>query len=419
MQAEIIAIGDELTSGQRLDTNSRWISQQLGDIGVPVHFHTSVGDDLEKLVQAFRAAFDRSDYIFCTGGLGPTDDDLTREAIAAALGVQLQLDESSLEHIQSIFKKYQREMPERNRKQALLPLGSQPIPNPEGTAPGVMASFERDGKPPSRLFALPGIPAELHQMWAGTVQPALLSGRPQQIIRHRVLKCFGTGESQLESMLPNLIQRGRDPAVGITVHQATITLRVTTSAESIEACDEKMEPTIRTIRESLGTLVFGEEEDELQHSVVRLLRVTGHTLTTVELGTSGLIAHWLGELSEFTPCYRGGLVAHNAETLAQLLGQPAELVADLPSVSAEMAAWLAKTAQQTTGADYALATSAFPHRRPDQTDTPKFYAAVATPTGVQTHTIDFTGHSAILYPRAAKQTLNKLRLHLLEKNGSA
>lgn len=419
MQAEIIAIGDELTNGQRLDTNSRWLSQQLGDIGVPVQFHTSVGDDLEKLTLAFGIALERSDLVICTGGLGPTDDDLTREALAAAMEVELQLDEPSLQHIEALFRKHKREMPERNRKQALLPLGSQAIPNPEGTAPGVMATIEREGQRTCRLFALPGIPAELHQMWAQTVAPALLAGRPQQVIRHRVLKCFGTGESQLEAMLPDLIKRGRDPAVGITVHQATITLRVTTSGESIEECDRKMEPTIHTIYESLGTLVFGEEDEELQHAIIRLLRVTGHTLTTVELGTAGLIAHWLGELTEFTQAYRGGLVAHDPVTAATLLGQSGQAVADFSPVSAELAGWLAKTAQQVTQADYALATSAFPHRKPGETGTPQFYAAVATADGVQTHTIDFTGHSAILYPRAAKQTLNKLRLHLLEKNGDA
>src|SRR3954454_1463972 len=158
MRAEIIAIGDELTSGQRLDTNSQWISERLGEIGVPVAFHTTVGDDLENNIAVFRTAIDRAEIVISTGGLGPTADDLTRDAIAAAAGVELVQDAGALEHIQNLFARRKRAMPERNKLQAQFPRGSQVVPNPEGTAPGIDFTVPRPGRAPCRIFALPGAP---------------------------------------------------------------------------------------------------------------------------------------------------------------------------------------------------------------------------------------------------------------------
>ena len=240
MHAEIISIGDELTSGQRLDTNSQWLSTRLGELGVQVMYHTTVADDLEANVQVFRQAAQRADLIVATGGLGPTADDLTRDALAAVAGVELVLDEAALAHIESLFARRKRPMPERNRVQAMFPRGSRVIPNPAGTAPGIDIEMPRPGKSPARIFALPGVPAEMHEMWEQTVAPAIaaLMGKPR-VIRHKQIKCFGVGESDLEQMLPDMIRRGRDPQVGITVHGATITLRITASGDTAEACYER------------------------------------------------------------------------------------------------------------------------------------------------------------------------------------
>ena len=146
MRAEIISIGDELTSGQRLDTNSQWLSQRLGELGIPVVFHTTVADDLDANIEVFRTAIGRADIVVSTGGLGPTADDLTRDAIAAAAGVELVEDAAAMEHIKNLFARRKREMPERNKLQALFPRGSQVIPNPEGTAPGIDFTIPRPGK---------------------------------------------------------------------------------------------------------------------------------------------------------------------------------------------------------------------------------------------------------------------------------
>src|SRR5262245_42088566 len=155
MIAEIIAIGDELTSGQRLDTNSQWLSQRLGELGIPVAFHTTIGDDLETNIAAFRTAIGRADLVVATGGLGPTADDLTREAIAAAAGLELIEDTAALAHIRALFARRGRPMPERNVLQAQFPRGSGMVPNPHGTAPGIDLSIARECCPPCRVFALP------------------------------------------------------------------------------------------------------------------------------------------------------------------------------------------------------------------------------------------------------------------------
>ncbi len=291
MIAEIISIGDELSSGQRLDTNSQWLSLRLTDLGVRVVYHTTVADDLDANVRVFQAAIARADIVVSTGGLGPTADDLTREAIAAAAGVALELDEPSLIHIRSLFARHNREMPERNRLQAMFPVGARPIPNANGTAPGIDQTVARPDGGTARVFALPGVPAEMFEMYASWVAPAVAALRPEpRVIQHRRIKCFGAGESQVEQMLPDLIRRGRQPSVGITVHAATITLRITAEGRTAEECQTSMLPTVHTIHECLGNLVFGEEDDELEDAVVRLLAERGLTLSTAEIGTAGTLA---------------------------------------------------------------------------------------------------------------------------------
>ncbi len=175
MQAEVIAIGDELTSGQRLDTNSRWISRELALLGIPVVFHTTACDTIAAGVEALRAAVGRADVVIATGGLGPTADDLTREVLAAVVGVPLELVPEAVKAIRSRFARRGMPMPESNRRQAMLPQGSRLINNPTGTAPGIDLDCRRADGTRSRVFSLPGVPSEMHIMWRETVQPALLA----------------------------------------------------------------------------------------------------------------------------------------------------------------------------------------------------------------------------------------------------
>ena len=280
----------------------------------------------------------------------------------------------------------------------MFPRGAKPIFNPHGSAPGIDFTLVRPGRESSRIFALPGVPAEMKEMWGATVGPAIAAMQPEpRLIRHKQIKCFGVGESDLEAMLPDLIARQREPLVGITVSQATITLRVTASGRTPQECDAAMQPTIDTIHQCLGDLIFGYDDDELQHAVVRLLAKRQQTLTTLECGTGGLVAHWLSDVSGSEQVYRGGEVV-SRETFGE---------ADLERV--------ARCAQQTRHqlkADYALLVGPFP--AVTSSDPGKVALAVASADEVIPMGIPFTGHPDILKARIAKSGLNLLRLKLLK-----
>jgi len=414
LQAEVISIGDELTSGQRLDTNSQWLSERLGEIGIQVLYHTTVADDLEANVRVFQEAVRRADVVVASGGLGPTADDLTREVLARLTNTELVRDESVVEHIRGLFARFGREMPERNVLQAMFPAGSRVIPNPAGTAPGIALDVAREGKGPSRVFALPGVPAEMFQMWHATVAPELaaLTGGPR-LIRHQRIKCFGVSESELEQRLPDLIRRGRTPSVGITVSAATITLRITAAGATPEECAAAMAPTAATIRECLGTIVFGDEDDEMEHAVARLLTERGKTLATVEWGTGGLVADRLHDVCGENGNYLGGLVVPTQQALFRMLGVPEELIATHTAVSGEVAAAMASSCRERMGVDLALAVGGFPDVSGKGAEPKRLFVALASAAGVTVRSAPHFGHPEILKARAAKQALNLVRLTLL------
>lgn len=386
MRAEVIAIGDELTTGQRLDTNSQWLSERLTEMGLEVAFHTTVGDELADNIAAFRLASERADVVVATGGLGPTADDLTRDSLAAAVGVELVQDDAALAHIEQLFASRGRSMPERNRLQARFPRGATPIPNPNGTAPGIHLQIARQDGGVCHVFSLPGVPAEMVDMWQATVAPAIVAVQQSpRVIRHKRIKCFGVGESQLEAMLPaGLIERGREPRVGITVSGATITLRLTAAGATEADCFAAMEDTLRSIRESIGYMVFGEEEEELEHAVVRLLRERGKTVATTESATDGLIAGWLAAVDPERTAFVGGEVIGSSGI-------------SLPE--------LADATRQRFQANFGLAVG-----NPEGSHLP---VCLSYETGHRRSRFSTVGHPAILKPRAAKQALNLLRLHLL------
>lgn len=311
MRAEVIAIGDELTTGQRLDTNSQWISRELAVLGIPTAFHTTTTDSLADGLDVFRTAVERADVVIVTGGLGPTADDLTRDVLALVADEPLELRPEVLAAVEARFARRAVPMPESNRRQALFPRTSRVIPNPEGTAPGIDIEIPRRSPGTSRVFALPGVPGEMKTMWMATVLPTLAAGRPDAATtRFRRIKCFGAGESAIEALLPDLIQRGRDPLVGITAHEATITLRIVAHGADEAACLAKIAPTERLIRDTLGDLVYGVEDDEIEDAALATVAQAGATLATAEIGTRGQVAALFADASArgSAACLRAGLV---------------------------------------------------------------------------------------------------------------
>lgn len=402
LKGEVIAIGDEITTGQRVDTNTQWLSSQLIELGIDVIRHTTIGDEMADNVDAFRSSADRADVIIVTGGLGPTADDLTRDALAEAAGVPLVEDARSLERIEAMFRKSGREMPPQNRRQAEFPEGAKPIDNSGGTAPGVDFTFPKKNsttKSEARFFCLPGVPVEKRQMWRESVRPALEAMTAEQgVTRHYLVRCFGVGESRLEQMLPNIISRDHYPRVGITATKGTLTLRLFASEANEEACYAVMEPTLATLREKLGPLIFTEGrgdagEIDLHEVVLSVLAEKQESLAVVESMTGGLLNLWLTEAEP-----ERGQFVHG-----EIRRQPCETV--------EEAERLAAMVRKEQDVEYAImigttmpvSSSNDPIRVP---------IAVATPTKTISKEVTMVGHPSIHRPIVAKHALNLLRYEL-------
>lgn len=297
-----------MTGGARIDTNSAWISLRLQDLGFEVRYHAMVGDDFQDCVDVFRHAATRSSVAVCTGGLGPTRDDLTREAIAAACNVEMRLDDDSLKHIEAMFSARKRDMPPRNRQQAMFPVGSRVIFNPQGTAPGIDADVaSTDGHSHCRVFSLPGVPAEMKEMFDSYVVEQLACQNDRKIIATRVMKFFGVGESDMESLLGDMIARGRNPRVGITVSAATISLRLTATGSIAGQCEAALIQSGDDILARAGQYYFGEGEDYEQHHAVNdQFTAAEERFAVVEFGHDAPLASWFAAI-ESPSTYQGGI----------------------------------------------------------------------------------------------------------------
>jgi nicotinamide-nucleotide amidase len=307
--------------------------------------------------------------------------------------------------IREMFARRGREMPERNRVQALFPEMSEPIVNPRGTAPGVWMEVPRSGREACQVAAMPGVPSEMKGMFLDSVLPRLRRPADRAYIRRARINIFGLGESQCEEMLGDLTARGRDPEVGITVHEATITLRIEAHGHSIEQCEYKIDDARRIARERLGEAVFGDEDEELQDIVTRLLRTSSRTLATAEAGTGGLIGSWLSSVPD-AACYSGGLVAPSRRELQRVL----------PGVGdASAATDLAAACRQQFGTDFGLVAFVDDTASPE----PRAWVALASATAVEVRDFAFTRDPAIRRAWLSKSALNLLRLHLGGNPGPA
>ncbi|MFP6765256.1 MAG: CinA family nicotinamide mononucleotide deamidase-related protein [Planctomycetaceae bacterium] len=408
MLAEIIAIGSELTSGAKLDTNSQWLSNRLSAIGIPVRFHCTMADDRVAMLEVFQTAIRRSDIVLITGGLGPTLDDLTRELIAECLGSELVLDVTSLHVIEDMFAKRGRVMAERNRIQAMFPAGCEAIPNPIGTAPGIRTEISRDGHSPCQLAAMPGVPSEMRRMYLEQIEPWLPHG--SQVIRRATVHTFGQGESNIEELLGDLTKRNRNPEVGITASSATITLRIEAHGSTGEECETAIAQTESIIRQTLGDYIFGTGHDTLESVVLSELTKRGSTVACVESASHGLLGHSLAAGDPGSGVFRGGIVlGENSRWPAA----DSESGAPPAPVSEDQTATLARNCLKHFHVDYALAVSAFSITAGDVP--PVVYVALAHRSGVEIHQQAVLNDLTISRPRAVKTAVNLLRLHLLSQ----
>jgi nicotinamide-nucleotide amidase len=411
MKTEIISIGSELTSGQNLETNSQWLSLHLAQIGIAVGWHTTVADDLNDNVAAFRVARDRAGLVIVTGGLGPTQDDLTRKALARLAGVELVLDPASLAHVEQMFAQRRRQMPERNRVQAMFPAGAEAILNTHGTAPGIWMRLQD-----RIIVAMPGVPSEMHVMFENQVRPRLVDlGLAGGVLVQRKINCFGAGESAVEQKLLDLTQRGHVPEVGITVSDATISLRILARAANLRDAEAQIEPIERVIHQRLGNLVFGLGDVELHDVVVRLLRQKRLTLATAESVTCGLVAYRLGTVPGASECLRGAVVAYQNPIKAEHLGVSQSLLDQHGAVSAEVAEAMAVGCRTRFHTNLAVSTTgiAGPTGATATKPVGLVYVGLAWDGGVRSHSFSWIGTRTEIQSRTAKLALNTVRLHLL------
>ncbi|WP_153556798.1 competence/damage-inducible protein A [Roseimaritima sediminicola] len=411
LTAEVIAIGDEMTTGARVDTNSAWLSRQLASLGIRTVAQTTVPDDLAVGAAAIRAAAGRADVIVATGGLGPTRDDLTRDVLAEVTGGALEFRREVMDTIEALFAARSRPLPPRNRIQAMFPAGAAVIPNPQGTAPGIEVEVAAGEGAAARVFALPGVPAEMRQMFLATVRPQLLErlGAGRRTIRQHVVKCFGLGESEMESRLGEMIARNRQPSVGITVSRATISLRITAEAASEAEALELIEATRREIYAAVPETIFGEgESTELQHAVAECLARRGQTLWTLELGAACPISGWMAATDVSQRVYRGGMFAPELDSLPALAAAAAaeDVAADrLPQ-------WTG-----CSGADWGLMVDRYPQIPDSDAPLPAFPVTFTlwrrADQMVRRQEVQLGGHPDIIPDRIAKAGLNFLRQTML------
>lgn len=347
MRADVLAIGTELLLGQITDTNSAWIGERLAEAGIDSYEHRHLGDNLDRIVAAVADMAAAADALIVCGGLGPTPDDLTRDAIARWMGVELVRRDELVEHISSIFVGRGRQMPDNNLRQADIPEGAEPIANPFGTAPGIRA--EHQGRV---VYAVPGVPAEMQLMMADAVLPDLMARAGERaVIRSRNLKVWGQSESGLAEMIEARVDTQTNPTIaflarGIEGLWVRVTARAGTEAEAVALLDAEE----RELREILGDdLIFGVDDETMESTLLRELRAKGLTLAVAESLTGGLVAGRVVNVPGASKVFKGGVVAYDTAVKRELLDVTADKI-----VSERCAGELADGVRRLMGADVGL-----------------------------------------------------------------
>ena len=412
LTVEIVAVGKELAQGDVVDTNSAFMASRLIPLGLTVDRHVTVTDELGCVESALAAACERARFVVATGGLGPTEDDLTRHAVAALCGVELELHEPSLTHIEDLFCRRGYEMAACNRVQAMMPRGCRVIPNPVGTAPGFVVDHQG-----SAIICLPGVPREMKAMLHDAIRcitDAVGALRPGVL---RVLNCFGVPESRINEGLAAMMAPGRNPGLGTMACDGIIRLRLLAHAGAAEDAERMLDADEAQIRRCLGSAVFSVGDETLADVVAQELAAAQWTLATAESCTGGLVGHWLTQVPGISQYYRGGVVAYSNEAKTDLLGVPRELFATVGAVSPEVAKAMAAGAAKRLGARVGVGLTgiAGPTGGTPEKPVGLVHVAVALPDRTDHEELRLFGGRVTIKDRAAKAALNMARLALMAR----
>ena len=410
LTAEIIATGSEMLTPTRTDTNSLWLTEKLNAIGIEVKRKTIVGDDDERMEQALRDALGRAGLVITTGGLGPTEDDVTRGAVARAVGREMVLDEAIVTNIKAKFASFGREMPESNKKQAYVIAGAETLPNPNGSAPGMF--LEHEG---TLVALLPGPPREMKPMFEQSVAPRLTEKAGGVCVVRRVLRVVGLGESALDELIAPIYTTYANPQTTILFNRAEIEVNLTAQSPTPEAAEALLDELAGKIAEKLGPAVFSLRGETMEAIVAQLLTAQGRTLALAESCTGGLIAERLTEIPGSSAFFLEGIVAYSNEAKTRSLNVPTELIAEHGAVSGPVAEAMAVGARAQAGADFAVSVTgiAGPGGGTPEKPVGLVYVGLADAQSVTHHKLQLPGDRHLVRWRASQGALELLRRRLL------
>jgi len=412
MTAEIIAVGTELLLGDTLNTNAQYLSKELAGLGVSVYRHTVVGDNPERLETAFSEAFSRADIVITSGGLGPTQDDLTKEIGARYFGKKLVMDEAALKTLESFFTRTGRVMTENNKKQAMMPEGATLIPNNNGTAPGCMIQDDKSGK---TLIMLPGPPRELNPMFEEHVVP-FLRERTDGMYVSRILRLCGVGESTAEDMIKDIIENQTNPTIAPYAKLNELTFRITASAKTEEDAHALMDPVVAELYSRFGDNIYGEGNDlSLAGVVIKKLINKNMTIAVAESCTGGLLASALVDIAGSSETLVEGFVTYSNDAKIKRLGVSKDTIDKYGAVSAECAKEMALGVARESGADIGISITgiAGPGGGTDTKPVELVYIAICIAGKVAAQELRYTGNRGRIRGRAVMAGLDMIRRALI------
>jgi nicotinamide-nucleotide amidase len=410
LTAEIIAIGSELLTPQRADTNSLWLTGQLNGVGIEVKLKTVVGDDDARLEEAIRDALKRSRVVVMTGGLGPTEDDITRKIAARALSRRLILDERVLADIRAKFARWGRQMPEINSRQAMVIDGAEVLDNPHGSAPGMY--LEHEGR---AVVLLPGPPREMQPMFESQVLPRLSAKAGDVRVVRRVLRVSGLGESAVDERIAPVYTQFTNPQTTILFNRSEVEIHLTAQGKTEQEAELLLDGLAGQIEERLGDAVFAFRGERLEEVVGLRLAVSGFTLAVAESCTGGLVAQRVTDVPGSSVYFLEGVVAYSNEAKVRLLGVPSDLIAEHGAVSAEVAEAMAEGVRLRAESDFGVSVTgiAGPGGGTDDKPVGLVYVALSDDAHTQHRKLLLPGDRTLIRWRASQAALDLLRRRLI------